>query len=332
MMTKQATIEHLLKEKRNGTKDRGHAFASTNIALCKYWGKRNSELNLPFTSSLSVSLKQKGAHANIEKIDASQHDIVVNGHPLPPNASHTKRLASFLDHFRFNKASYRLALDFNIPVAAGLASSACAFASIVKALNDCHAWQLDKSSLSILARLGSGSACRSIHTGFVEWERGQREDGLDSMAKPFNEEWPELCVGLCIINTEKKAVGSREGMQRTVNTSDFYTAWTEKANCDLAQIKKSIAQKDFDAFGRIAESSAIAMHATMLTAWPPLLYSTPQTFELMQQIWALREQGLPLYFTQDAGPNLKLLFLESDLNTVKSAFKNTALDIVQPFK
>lgn len=321
----------LARQSKTPVQSFGRAFAPSNIALCKYWGKRNLELNLPVTSSLSVSLNDKGTLAKISLSSNQQHELILNDQSLDLEATPAKRLLSFLDEFNFlDPKAYRLELNFNIPLASGLASSASAYSAIVKALDDFFGWQLGGKSLSILARLGSGSACRSIFDGFVEWLCGSDPDGMDSYAKPVKETWPELGIGLCLITKQQKAVSSREGMKRTVITSALYSAWSEKANHDLSLLKKAIAEKDFNLLGQTAESNALTMHATMLAAWPPLLYSLPETVKWVQKVWELRENGLVLYFTQDAGPNIKLLFLKPEEEKVKQHFPY--VEIIYPFE
>lgn len=309
----------------------GGAFAPTNIALCKYWGKRNQELNLPLTPSFSISLGSKGATAQLALIENSADEIILNGSVVDTRSSFSKRLIEFLDLFRrANKLRLQICIHSNIPIAAGLASSACGFASIVMALDELFDWNLSPKELSILARLGSGSASRSIWPGFVEWHKGERADGMDSYGESFAEEWPELCIGLLVVNNQEKSVSSREAMQRTVMTSALFSAWPAKVNQDMEIIKQAIISRDFALLGKTAESNATTMHATMLSAWPPINYSVPETLLGMQETWRLRQQGLSVYFTQDAGPNLKLLFLEKDKNEILSHFPN--VEIVQPFK
>lgn len=329
-MDKKTIISQLLSGKKlTPQKDIGKAFAPSNIALCKYWGKRDNELNLPVTSSLSISLANKGVKATITPIESNQHEFMMQKKLLDPNIDYLQSLQQFLQHFCFNKNAYRLEFDLNIPVAAGLASSASIYAALIKGLNDLYQWQLDAQTLSILARLGSGSACRSVYQGFVEWQRGELADGMDSYAIQLPIQWPALRVGLCIVNHKPKAVSSRAGMQRTVETSSLYSAWPKKCEQDLQQLKIAIETKNFPLLGKTAESNALAMHATMLTAWPPLQYATPQTITLMHQIWGLRQQGVELYFTQDAGPNLKLLFLEEDESLILDSFPE--IEIIRPF-
>ena len=321
----------LAQQNKMPIKPFGQAFAPSNIALCKYWGKRNLELNLPFTSSLSISLDNKGANAKISSSSNRHHELIINNHLVNPENDYARSLLAFLKKFTFlDIKAFHLQLDFNVPIAAGLASSACCYAAIVKAMNDFFGWQLEGKILSILARLGSGSACRSIFEGFVQWYCGIDPDGMDSYAEPLDKHWPELCIGIYIINSQKKIISSREGMKRTVATSALYTAWPQKVNDDILYLKKAITQKDFSLFGRISESNALAMHATMLAAWPPLMYSSPETIQLIQKIWMLRKEGLEIYFTQDAGANIKLLFLMRDAEKVSYHFPG--LEVISPLK
>lgn len=302
-------------------RDKGSAFAPTNIALCKYWGKRDLELNLPVTSSLSIALPGKGAHATLSLTDLPVDKIILNGNEIREDTGFYRRCVNYLDLFR-PVATWRLLIEIqmNIPVAAGLASSACGFASLTAALADLFDWQLDKSQLSILARLGSGSAARSFWTGFVEWHAGKLADGSDSFSEPLSHQWPGLCVGIIPLSDQEKAISSRAAMQRTVTTSLLYAQWPKKVAEDMVSLKQAIATQDFELLGVTAESNAMTMHATMLSSWPPICYYLPETIAAMQRVWQAREQGNQLYFTQDAGPNLKLLFTEIQRDNVKSHF------------
>lgn len=312
-------------------RDKGLAFAPSNIALCKYWGKRDTELNLPVTSSLSIALPDKGALTSVAVIDKASDEISVNGTVVPPDSTFIKRTSEFLNLFR-PKQKWHLKLDIHssVPIAAGLASSACGFASLVLALNELFDWQLSKSQLSILARLGSGSAARSLWNGFVEWQAGVQADGMDSYAAPLPVEWHDLCVGILSISENEKSISSRDAMQRTVNSSVLYGNWSRKVNQDLAILRQAIQAKNFSLLGGTSESNALSMHATMLSSWPPICYFLPETIAAMHQIWDLRKQGKEVYFTQDAGPNLKLLFLVKDKKTVSEVFPK--VEIISVFE
>jgi diphosphomevalonate decarboxylase len=163
----------------------------------------------------------------------------------------------------------------------------------------------------------------------VHWHAGIRSDGMDSHGESLRARWPEFCIGLLIFSESEKAIPSRVAMQRTITTSALYQAWPSKVSRDLAAIKQAIGNKDFQLLGKAAESNATTMHATMLSAWPPIIYSVPETLVAMQRIWELRNEGLQIYFTQDAGPNLKLLFLQRDIDNVLASFPS--IEIIQPF-
>ncbi len=303
------------------------AFSPSNIALIKYWGKRDSSINLPITDSLSISLGDKGAHTKIS-ISDSNDQYFLNDQEMDLNSSFGLRLKHFLDLFRREGIYYRVESSLNIPMAAGLASSACGFAALVKALDQLYEWELSTSQLSILSRLGSGSACRSIWPGFVKWEKGVQTDGMDSHGIPLEIKWPELRIGLLVIDTQTKKISSTEAMQRTIESSILYKSWPKQVEQDLSLLQNALELKDFKRLGEISEHNACSMHATMLAAWPPIQYAQVETLEAMNLIWQARDNGLDLYFTQDAGPNLKLLFLEKDTEAVKKLFPN--MEIVEP--
>jgi diphosphomevalonate decarboxylase len=324
-------VKCILADIETPKRDKGVAFAPTNIALCKYWGKRDQELNLPMTSSLSVALPDRGALTTLSIVDQAEDEIRLNEETLSPGSQFVKRVVSFLDLFRRDK-NWRLQIDIkmNLPLAAGLASSASGFASLTAALNDLFLWQLSKTNLSILARLGSGSAARSFWNGFVEWHAGIQPDGMDSFAASLDIEWNELYIGILPISLEEKPISSREAMQKTVDTSILYGCWPKKVSRDMVILRRALHSKNFAFLGGTSESNALAMHGTMLSAWPPICYFLPETLREMQKVWRLRQEGLPLYFTQDAGPNLKLIFQEKDKEDVKSQFPS--VDIIKLFE
>lgn len=321
-MTKQEFVKKLLAEQnQHPQKDQGQAFAPSNIALIKYWGKRDNDLNLPMTSSLSIALGDKGASTSIKVIDRAHDRIFLNEEEITSTSNFYQRTKDFLDLLRPNpKVYYEINTKMNLPLAAGLASSACGIAALVKAMQDLYQWQLPDTLLSIICRIGSGSSCRSLWQGFVEWHRGDYDDGLDSYAEPLPYTFPSLCIGLLIIDNQEKALSSRDAMIITTQSSILYESWEKQVAHDLRLMKHALEQQDFDLLGKTAEHNALSMHATMLSSLPAICYSTPETIKAMQKVWDLRQQGLALYFTQDAGPNLKLLFEQKDLEAVKKHF------------
>ncbi len=257
--------------------------------------------------------------------------IYLNGQLQLPDSSFAQRISAFLDLFRslFKDRHFEVRTENTIPTAAGLASSASGFAALVMALDDMAGWGLDKRRLSMLARLGSGSAARSVYDGFVQWHAGTHSDGSDSFAEPLPDIWPEFRIGVLEISDTPKSVGSRDGMNRTVETSELYKSWPQQAATDLETIRTAIAARDFLLLGKTTERNALAMHATMLAAWPPLLYLQPETIAQIHRVQQVRAGGLGVYLTIDAGPNIKLLFLEENETAVSAVFPG--LQIIKPF-
>lgn len=296
------------------------ASAPANIALAKYWGKRNTELNLPITGSLSIALGKYGATTEIAP-NTTEDVFFLNGKVQALDTEFSIRLQQFLDLFRPHPHFYfTVKTHSEIPIAAGVASSAAGFAALTRALNDFFTWNLSDTLLSLLARIGSGSACRSLWQGFVEWQVGSRADGMDSFAQPILSDWYDLRLGLLLFNTQKKVIGSRQAMQQTVQSSPFYREWPEQVANAIQALQHAIHTQDFILLGKTAEQNALAMHATMLTSEPAICYWQPETVLGMQKVWQARHEGLPVYFTQDAGPNLKLLFLDEHRTQIQDIF------------
>lgn len=316
--------------KLTAIKESGKGIAPVNIALSKYWGKRDEVLNLPMNGSVSISLPGLGTETTIQISKETQDSVRLNGKLLEPCDPFAQRLSHFLNHFRATTVFFEVATINTVPTAAGLASSASGYAALVLALNDLFGWQLAPKKLSLLARLGSGSASRSLFPGFSIWHKGQQEDGMDSFAEAIETPWPGLCVGLIKIDTTQKPISSTLGMQNTVHNCDLYQAWPKQAEKDMAKVLQAIQQQDFNLLGQTAEHNALSMHATMMATWPPIVYWQPESVAAMQTVWRLREQGVAVYFTMDAGPNLKLLFPETEKPAIKQAFPK--LSIIEPFK
>lgn len=309
------------------------AFAPSNIALIKYWGKRNAELNLPMNSSLSISLGQLGTQTQLSLLnDVNQDEVWHNDKLVNPQSNFATRISDFLNLIRSacqKELYFKVVTHNNIPTAAGLASSASGFAALSLALDQLLQLKLPKTTLSALARLGSGSASRSLYHGFVIWHKGEDEQGSDSIAEAIKSDWQDLRVGVLTVDHAKKSVDSRSGMNNTVKTSKLYQSWPQQAAEDLTRMQFALNNKDFTSLGQIAEHNALSMHATMIASWPPLLYWQPQSVELMHRVWQARQQGIEVYFTMDAGPNLKLLFQQQDQTKITELFPN--VQVVNPW-
>lgn len=295
------------------------ARACANVALVKYWGKRDPELNLPATGSISLTLAELTATATVARAGAGeprfrQDGRVVEGTPA-------RRMEEFLDlvatRFGEDPLSVRVVADF--PVAAGLASSAAIFAATAAAGAAACGGRIDLVDLSALARRGSGSAARSVFGGFVEWSRGDRDDGADSVATPLQGvgEW-DVAMAVAVVNEGKKDVGSRDAMEHVARTSPLYPGWLAAQEDDLSAMRVAIARRDLERAGTIAEENCLRMHATAIAARPPVLYWAPPTLEVIALVRRMRGEGLRGWFTMDAGPQVKVLCAGADLDAVAS--------------
>ncbi|HEY9842452.1 MAG TPA: diphosphomevalonate decarboxylase, partial [Candidatus Obscuribacterales bacterium] len=220
-----------------------------------------------------------------------------------------ERVRRFMDlvRARYGLSEYALIESHNhFPTGAGLASSASAFAALALAASAGAGLDLAADELSRLARLGSGSACRSIFAGFAEWLPGRQADGEDSQAVALEIDWP-LAMAVLILDPRPKPLGSGDGMARTAETSPLYPGWLASVNEDLGEIKTALQRRDLEAVGSIMERNALTMHATALAARPGVLYWQPETVALIHHVRALRAAGHACWFTIDAGPNLKVL-------------------------
>lgn len=307
---------------------KGKARAYTNIALIKYWGKENQALILPKNNSLSLTLD--GFYTETEVLfteEATKDCFYLDG--VKQSEQATKKVTTFLNlvRERANCPFFAVVRSHNhVPTAAGLASSASGLAALAGACNQALGLNLAPKELSKLARRGSGSACRSIFGGFVEWERGDSDE--TSYALPIDAQgWEqELAMIFLLINDQPKDVSSREGMQRTVETSAFYPQWVKEAQEDLHIAKEAIQHHDFQKLGVVMEANALKMHATTLAAVPPFTYWSPDSLRAMNLVRSIRQAGLPCYFTMDAGPNVKVLCQKKDVAAIFEALSSTFSD------
>lgn len=307
------------------------AFAPSNIALSKYWGKRDKALNLPFTDSVSISLGNLGAVTNVKNTQEDNDVVFLNDIEVDRNNPFYIRLVKFLDLCRPGD-DFKFSIDTvsNIPVGAGIASSACGFAALTKALNEFFSWGLSNEKLSMLARLGSGSAARSMWDGFVYWHAGNSNDGKDCYAELMPYEWPEIRVGLILIETGPKIISSTDAMNRCVATSKFYSDWPKVCNVVLREVCSAIESKDFEKLGYFSEHSATKMHEMIRASVPSIDYSTIKTYDAIERILGMRRNGHNVYFTQDAGPNIKVLYMKEEQNNLLKEFPEMVT--TTPFK
>lgn len=308
------------------------ATAHPNIALIKYWGKRDERLHLPMNSSLSMTLGIYPTTTTIELTDDLATDVVVlDGAPAP--ADFAAGVSRFLDVARDIAGDHRRAVVTTVntvATAAGLASSAAGFAALAKAADRAYRLDLDTRALSRLARRGSGSASRSIFGGFALWHRGSgvgSEGDLSSYAEQVDAALLDPAMVVAVVDVRAKAVASRAAMRHTVATSPFYDPWVHAAEADLAVMQTAIAAGDLAAVGEIAERNALRMHATMLAAEPAVRYLSANSIRVLDRVLELRAAGIAAYATADAGPNVKVLCDRRDSSAVAAALGDLGMGI-----
>jgi len=299
------------------------ATAHSNIALVKYWGKRDGvdpKLNLPAVGSLSMTLDGLRTVTTVAAADVD--GFVLDGAPV--SGKPEQKVFAFLDRLWASahagpRPACQVTSVNHLPTAAGLASSASGFAAL--AMAGAHAFELDLSAaaLSQWARMGSGSAARSIYGGFVRLDAGTKSDGSDCVARPLSETagtpWP---LRLVVVQTTRgaKPIGSTEGMQASRDTSPYYRAWVDTSIPDLDAAQAAIEARDLPRLGGVVEHSCFKMHACMMATVPPIMYWKPTSLGVIQEVWAAREDGLHGYVTMDAGPHVKVLCLADDAEAI----------------
>lgn len=292
---------------------RSTAVAHPNIALVKYWGKRDVDLNLPATGSLSVTLGGLETRTTVEFVEGRGHDSLHLDGGAVGSGRELDRVESFLDLVRERadlERGARVETRNTFPTGAGLASSASGFAALAMAATRAAGLELSGPELSRLARRGSGSAARSIFGGFVEMHRGSESDGSDAYAEPIvpTDHWDLRCF-VAETDTGSKRIGSTEGMLHTERTSPYHDAWVETVERDLQTARDAVEARDFDPLAEVAESNCLRMHADALAADSGLLYWNGATVSLIHRLRDARRNGLDLFFTIDAGPHVKVFCL-----------------------
>lgn len=282
------------------------AWASPNIALVKYWGKAAGEGNKPAAASLSMTLAGIGACTRVcfdESLSADT--LLLDGREDQATLARVSRCLDDIRALRKERSKAAVVSENNFPTGAGLASSAAGFAALAVAADAALETRLSAKALSRIARRASGSAARSIWGGYVLLPAGN-----DPVAEPlFDETYFPLDVVIAVVSRAVKAVGSTEGMTRTQRTSDYYEAWIRHQGADLSVAKQALAARDFDALAAVAEASCLKMHAVMLATRPGLIYWAPATVACLHAIRALHAEGVPVFFTIDAGPQVKAFCL-----------------------
>jgi diphosphomevalonate decarboxylase len=303
------------------------AISCANIAFVKYWGRKDHALRLPLNSSISMNLDRTTTTTTVlfdRALEADQ--VMIEDSETSGKAA--QRVSEHLDRIRTLagiSARAQVVSRNSFPMGAGIASSASAFAALTTAACAAAGLEPDERTLTILARLGSGSACRSIPAGFVEWHTADTSEGsyAEQIAPP--EHW-DLRDLIAIVQTVHKKVSSTKGHE-LVGPSPFAEARLAAAERALPVVRDALLARDFVALGEETEQEAIRMHAVAMTSQPSLLYWSPDTVRIMQAVRDWRESGLAVYFTIDAGANVHVLCEESWAGELESRLR--ALDGVQ---
>ncbi|KAK3691602.1 diphosphomevalonate decarboxylase [Vermiconidia calcicola] len=330
-----------MAESNNQEVYRASTYAPVNIAVIKYWGKRNTTLNLPTNSSLSVTLSQDDLRTHTTASCSSSFTddtLSLNGSPQDIAGARTQACLRELRQLRKDVeaqdpqapklASMKLQIvsENNFPTAAGLASSAAGFAALVRAVADLYHLPASPTDLSRIARQGSGSACRSLMGGYVAWEKGKQDDGSDSLAcevAPANH-WPEMRALVLVASAEKKDVSSTAGMQQTVATSTLFEHRAkEVVPKRMRAMEKAIHDRDFAAFATLTMKDSNNFHACNLDTDPPIFYMNDVSRSAVRMCEAINfsHDKLVCAYTFDAGPNAVIYYLDEHENEVAGTFK-----------
>lgn len=297
------------------------ATAHANIALVKYWGKKDRELRLPTADSISMTVDGLYTTTRLRilprsgRFSFSLDGLRIDGKAADRVHRYIKRLQK-----RFGVSGPVTVESANhVPTSAGLASSSSAFAALALAFAGAYNLDVDRQELSRMARLGSGSACRSVYGGFARWYAGH--DDQSSYAVPIDEH-PSLDLKLVVVevDTGPKPIGSTEAMERVVRTSPYYPRWVEQTMRDNEDMLQAIADRDFTRIGSLAQQNALDMHALNLTARPGFTYLQSGTLRAMRIVRDLNAEGIECYFTIDAGANLKILVRSQETGLVRERF------------
>ncbi len=285
-----------------------------NIAIIKYWGKKKEKEMVPATSSISLTLENMYTETTLSSLptDATADAFYINGQ-LQNEAEHAK-MSKIIDRYRPDGEGFvRIDTQNNMPTAAGLSSSSSGLSALVKACNAYFQLGLTRSQLAQEAKFASGSSSRSFYGPLGAWDKDSGE--IYSVKTDL-----KLAMIMLVLYDQKKPISSREGMKRCAETSTTFDDWVRQSEEDYKAMLTYLSNNDFSKVGELTEKNTLAMHATTQTATPAFSYLTEKSYEAMDFIKQLRSQGERCYFTMDAGPNVKVLCLEEDLEHLVPIF------------
>ena len=301
--------------------DRSIVKSYANIAIIKYWGKKDPIKMIPATSSISLTLENLFTETEIsfitrekaiEKTGQASDLLYINGELQ--NEEQIKKIAKVVNLFRDDRSQLvKIDTTNNMPTEAGLSSSSSGLSAAIKACNRLFDKNLSRGELAQISKFASGSSSRSFFGPIGMWDK---DTGEVSEVKTDLK----LAMIVLVLNEEKKIISSRKGMALCMETSTSFDKWIRQSEIDFENMKKYLSEGDFSKVGELTEENALRMHETTKNANPPFTYLTEKSFEAMEYVKELRKQGERCYFTMDAGPNVKVLCLEEDFERLKDIF------------
>lgn len=293
--------------------------APVNISFIKYWGKRDEVLKLPTKDSFGVSLHEVFTETSISIIDGDKDEIVVFDDESNRQKT-VKGIQNYLDLFRSLTGlshCFRVETKNNFPTASGLASSSSGFSALATGLVKISNLDWPKNKISALARLGSGSAARSVSSGFVRFYRGEKEDGTDSFGETIFEKdhWPDFRLIAVITTKNPKYLSSKESSPILVK-NPLFSMWSEASHKRVDLAIEAVRQKDLKQLGELMELDWYELQEVLATCTPPINYATEATHQVINQVRSLRNSGIECYFTTHAGPQVQIICLASDLEEI----------------
>ncbi|XP_017762769.1 PREDICTED: diphosphomevalonate decarboxylase [Eufriesea mexicana] len=296
--------------------------APVNIAVLKYWGKKDEELILPVNDSISATLDTDHLFTKTTVMTSEnfkEDRMWLNGQEENMENCRLQRCLTEIrkraKHSKHLQWKIHICSENNFPTGAGLASSAAGYACLVLALAKLYEI---KGELSSIARIGSGSACRSVIGGFVKWSMGSLPDGSDSIAKQIvpASHWPEMRVIILVLDDTRKKVPSSIGMRRSMETSDMLKLRINYVVSDRAKrIERAIIEKDFETFAICTMKDSNQLHAICMDTYPPLFYMNEESRAIVDLVHTYNEtvKKVQVAYTFDAGPNAVLYLLEENV-------------------
>ena len=280
----------------------GYSLGYANIALVKYWGKKSKDPVLPYNPNISLRLDNLLSKTKIEKSLSNKDEFYINDEKQ--GSEEVNKMIKFISKFTPVDREKIFIKSYNtVPTAAGLSSSSSGTMALVLACN--KYFKLNKSTQEMveIAKEGSGSSCRSFYKLAAWLEDGSVEELSCKL---------DFGMMVLVVNEDRKKISSRVAMEQCVQTSTTFSSWVKKAKKDFILMKDALKKADFEKIGEITESNALAMHETTTTSSPSFTFLTEESHHAMDIVKQLRSQGYRCYFTMDAGPNVKVLYLKED--------------------